>query len=343
MLLPGQDKIRTYGLKDTALARLYINSLVLGETSSDAILLRSGTLGKIGTDFGDVVFQVMKDRCKDDGTCNIFEINEFLNKIADLNGQNRSKDVVNLFSSIIPKLSAIDHKWLARIIIKDLDLQFSTEKILETYHSAAGQFYKRFDSLKKICEIVESGQDITDEILAASSVELFIHVRPQLCDRMSQTQINDILGKKELLAETKMDGERLQIHRKGNEYRYFTRQGHDVSNYFGETPETGHFTRYLHNMFNVPVTDIILDGEMMVWHKHEKRYVVKGENVIVRSIKNHDVHQECFVVYDILYLNGVNMIQKHYAERVRLMSTLFDDVEGIMLKVKRTKVKTRYY
>lgn len=42
LLVPSQDKSRSYGMKEIALARFYIGELGLGETSTDAAILKKG-------------------------------------------------------------------------------------------------------------------------------------------------------------------------------------------------------------------------------------------------------------------------------------------------------------
>lgn len=49
---------------------------------------------------------------------------------------------------------------------------------------------------------------------------------PQLCKRLGSTDLNGVvkmMGHKPFLIEEKMDGERIQLHKKGNEYLYASR------------------------------------------------------------------------------------------------------------------------
>ena len=47
------------------------------------------------------------------------------------------------------------------------------------------------------------------------------------------------MGNAEFFLETKLDGERIQMHRDGGTYKYFTRNYHDASDSFGSTANDG--------------------------------------------------------------------------------------------------------
>ena len=61
-----------------------------------------------------------------------------------------------------------------------------------------------------------------------------------LADRSES--VDDALKKMnngEFYLETKLDGERIQMHKDGGIYKYFTRNYHDVSGSFGCTADDG--------------------------------------------------------------------------------------------------------
>ena len=46
------------------------------------------------------------------------------------------------------------------------------------------------------------------------------------------------MGHKQFQIEIKYDGERSQLHKKDNTYKYYSRNGNEYSNVFGETTKT---------------------------------------------------------------------------------------------------------
>ena len=55
------------------------------------------------------------------------------------------------------------------------------------------------------------------------NVSLFVAFRPMLAERAVLEKVEKQMGHKQFYAETKYDGERSQIHKKENQYKYFSR------------------------------------------------------------------------------------------------------------------------
>lgn len=100
----------------------------------------------------------------------------------------------------------------------------------------------------------------------------------------------------ELFIETKLDGERVQIHKdpSGN-FRYFSRfgeflcikissnfncflyrNGFDFSTAFGQNQSGGSLTHRLVKALEPSVSSFILDGEMMAWDTKSMTFKQKG-------------------------------------------------------------------
>lgn len=58
-------------------------------------------------------------------------------------------------------------------------------------------------------------------------VSLFAPVRPMLADTWSPNKLRVLLKGTMLYAEVKYDGDRCQLHKRGNQYKYFSRAGND--------------------------------------------------------------------------------------------------------------------
>lgn len=77
--------------------------------------------------------------------------------------------------------------------------------------------------------------------------------------------------------ETKFDGERFQLHMKDGNFKYFSRNGYDYTQQYGQTYAQGIYTPLLKGVFKDDVRSIILDGEMMGYDKKEKKFGSKGK------------------------------------------------------------------
>lgn len=92
--------------------------------------------------------------------------------------------------------------------------------ILNAFHPDARDLYDATNSLGKICEKLNDPNVRLHEI----EIELFSPFRPMLSEECDVTKV-DVYFKKSpfLYIETKLDGERFQLHMEKGEYKYFSR------------------------------------------------------------------------------------------------------------------------
>lgn len=122
----------------------------------------------------------------------------------------------------------------------------------------------------------------------------------------------------------------------------FSRRGYEYTKVFGSGPREGWLTPRIHSFFDKSVENCILDGEMMLWHIEENRFISKGEGVNFLNMDiNAKVHQLCFCVFDILWLNGKNMINFPYYERIRVLSQVFMNSSGNIIRVTSNDIKNK--
>ena len=81
------------------------------------------------------------------------------------------------------------------------------------------------------------------------------------------------MNNRKFYVETKYDGDRIQLHKDGDVYAYFSRNAKDYTASFGEGPTMGSFTPYIHDSFSKDVKSCILDGEMVAYHPVKKCFV----------------------------------------------------------------------
>lgn len=238
------------------------------------------------------------------------------------------------------KMSAVDQKWLIAIILKEKLL--TTKQVLQCYHPKANDLYNHLSSFSKVTELLESGENI-DEVLTKTVIEPLFHVQSQLCQRILMSSVDEVLSQNDFYSETKMDGERFQLHIKDGEFKYFSRNGYDFSKSYGVSRHEGSLSPSINSLFLMDVRNIILDGEMMIWNKSKQVYHTKGENVSdVKKLNPNDPSiRPCFVVYDLLFLNDDLLINKPYAERVRILTKLFREQAGVMVLCERHKITDR--
>ena len=346
LMLPQLDRERSsYGIKETLLAKLFIGLLQLGPNSEDAIRLKNYKAPKSSKggpgDFASVLYSVVKDReyGRKDECPNVAEINSRLDEIPIVSatkGRAGPDGVEGILMNLFKRMNAIQVKWLVRIILKDMHIGLGEKTILHTFHLDAQEFYDVNANLRKVAEVLCDPSIRRHEI----DVTLFDPFRPMLAER-GDADMEKVFAKQiggtEFYIETKYDGERIQIHKDAkNNYRFFSRNGNDFTEDFGENPvsasDSGElkFCSFIHESLASNVSSVILDGEICAYNKLTESVTQKGEYMSIRGIRPEDpLYQQCLYVYDILLVNNQVVTNLPFYQRLeRLHSTIPHEVKG---------------
>lgn len=97
-----------------------------------------------------------------------------------------------------------------------------------------------------------------------------------LGQRVVIEEVEKFMNNKDFIIETKIDGERMQMHKNGEEFRYYSRNSNDYSENFGTSKYRGTLTPFICNLFNDDVTTCILDGEMVGYDPELQDFALKG-------------------------------------------------------------------
>lgn len=82
-------------------------------------------------------------------------------------------------------MSAIDRKWLTRILLKKLKLGIGEKRILEMYHPRAFDMYAQCSHLSDVVQAIESGRQL-------NLIQIFRPLRAMLCERGYISQIQNV-------------------------------------------------------------------------------------------------------------------------------------------------------
>lgn len=107
-----------------------------------------------------------------------------------------------------------------------------------------------------------------------------------LSERLDITKINSLINNDDVyFLEQKFDGERFQIHMKDGKFKFFSRNGFDYTDNYGDSFDSdGVLTKYLKDSLGESTLNFIIDGEMMGWHKTKKIFSSKGKYYIKHRI-----------------------------------------------------------
>uniref|UniRef100_A0A5S6QX03 DNA ligase n=1 Tax=Trichuris muris TaxID=70415 RepID=A0A5S6QX03_TRIMR len=343
LVLPHLDKDRSaFGLKEQGFARRLIRILGIDRSSPDAVRLlqyrqpssrQPGTAQAESSDFACIASSVIQARISGHGGATIHDVNCCLDSIADGFNNKCAEAVQAQVLWCCKTLEGIQLKWFIRMLLKRLKIGLSSDAILKMYHPDASQLYDVTVSLKRVCEQLPN----LDASIALIEVALFKPFRPMLACLVLPDDVPAAMNGEEFYVETKFDGERVQMHRNGEAYKYFSRNGGEFTSCYGGTPLQGSLTQYVHHAFKASVRNCILDGEMIGWNRANKCFATKGEHVDVKQLRSGDSISACYVVFDLLLLNDTQLVNLPLRQRLERLREVVDEIEDhLMIAKQRT-------
>lgn len=257
---------------------------------------------------------------------------------------------------LFDKTNNAEQKWILRFLLKDLKLGIGKERILNLYHRDAVKVFYYKSNLAKVlimlknvacelsgsifqtCELLHSYDVRMDEI----EIELFSPFFPMLSEKCDIKIINTVVNDcDEFLLEEKFDGERFQIHMNDGVFKYFSRNGYDYTNTFGENYDVGLLSPHLRTVFNSSVRSIVLDGEMMGFNKDTQSFGSKGMHFDVKNLSESSIHQPCFIAFDILLLNGKILTNDPLLFRLENLKKMITPKRGNFMVSEVKKFRTK--
>ncbi|KZT52994.1 ATP-dependent DNA ligase [Calocera cornea HHB12733] len=352
LLVPQCDKDRAvYGLKEQALAKIYVAVLELDPKSKTAERLRNWKkppkeLGQDNTatgsatgDFPWVLYDCIKTRVTAETTLTIDDVNTLLDS---LSANTRVQAQAAVMSQIAERCSAEDQIWIVRIILKDLKISTKENTVFSVFHPSAFEIYNSTSDLKQVCwKLYDLHCTANDE---DTEIQLFQPFQPMLCKR-PRRELQDVvklMGRKEFIIEEKLDGERIQLHKRGKEYYYCSRKGKDYTYLYGQHVGTGSLTPFIDAAFSAGVDNVILDGEMLVWDPFTEHYLPFGWLKPAALDKSNDPTKmhPCFKVFDILMLNDRRIYRWPLHKRKEALRKVFTPVTNVFEYAYETRGRT---
>jgi len=131
--------------------------------------------------------------------------------------------------------------------------------------------------------------------------------------------------------EYKLDGFRLQIHKKNNEIKLFTRRLENVTKQF---PDVVDYVKH-----NIKGESFIIDSEAVGFSPKTKKYL-PFQSISQRIKRKYDIENMAnefpveLNVFDIIYYNGKNMIKAPFIERRKIIEKIIKPAERKIVYVK---------
>ncbi|KAJ3559037.1 hypothetical protein NM688_g581 [Phlebia brevispora] len=321
LILPQKDRERAvYGLKEKNLAKIYIKLIPLQRTDFDAVRMlnwkkpteRDATSG----DFPTVLYEVISKRSSVmEGMLSVDDINDVLDQLAENMGKSdrQAKIMQRVYNRTTPE----EQRWIVRIILKDMQISVKETTVFSVFHPDAHDLFNTCSDLKKVAwELWDPMRRLKEEDKA---VQLFRAFAPMLCRRPTRKIEESIkeMGGTKFFIEEKLDGERIQLHKRGNEYFYCSRKGKDYTYLYGKHVGTGSLTPYIEDAFDSRIDDL-----------RTQPTIGTLKTAALDKSKKEFNPRPCFKIFDLLYLNGMSLLHKSLKFRKRNLRAYIKEVKG---------------
>ena len=243
-------------------------------------------------------------------------------KIANLEGRGSQDMKIKYISSLLNDATANEAKFILKILLGTLRLGVAENTLMNALAIA-------YTGEKNNREQIENAYNVSSdlghvsEVIAARGINgmlqfemsVFNPVRPMLADRVKSEE--DAINKfqDEFAAEYKLDGERAQIHKKGNEIIIFSRSLEQITQYYPDIVE------------KIPkiliCDDCILEAEIVAMNESTGDFLPFQELMhrrrkykIEQAVSDYPISVNFF---DVLYFNGKKTIDLPYLERREIL------------------------
>lgn len=298
------------------------NSYTIKPSENDYWRKQYGIVGDSGLLAQKFITEAVENQDRQD-----YSIREMYTKIlalASASGKGSQQSKVAIVVEILPRLSALEAKYFARIITGKLRLGMSNKTLLDAISWAkTGDKSLRVDLDRAYGVRADAGKLaeyvlIQKGDLAKIKLEVGVPLAAELVER--EKDVTAIINRHpELIAQYKYDGLRAQLHfiKKDGLVKIFSRN---------MEPLTEMFPDIVHSMQTLKVDSLVLDGEIIGYEQSTDTFLPFQQTI--QRKRKYDVEATSlaipvrYFVFDLLYLNGEDLTAKPLNERLTLLRNL---------------------
>ena len=263
----------------------------------------------------------------------ISELYSELKKIALTEGSGSHDIKLGILRGLMRKSSPLETKYLLRIITSTLRIGVQEATIIEGLALAftgmrenkiiIEKAYRLYPDLGEISIVLaEQGLDKVKKI----DIKYGTPILSMLASREIYTEFINRLGVP-FVAENKLDGERLQIHKQGDLVTLFSRRLLDISEQY---PDVCEVVRE-----NILAQNVIFEGEVVAMdHVYEKMRPFQVLSQRRRKYDVEDILKEvpvCLFVFDLLKLGDISYVDIPFSDRRRKLEEIVKERDEIRL------------
>ncbi len=263
-----------------------------------AIAYLSGTIRQAKVGVGWATLQKAKSHVGTTASLQIRDVDQILETISTTAGEGSVSEKQRLLGELFSRATAEEQDFLFRLMTGELR-QGALEGIMVEAVAKARELPA--SDVRRAMMLAGNLGAVAKGDLKSFAIELFRPIKPMLAK--TATDVAEALAELGPASfEYKLDGIRIQVHKRGNEVRVYSRTLNDVT---AEVPKVIAAARQL------TPRELILDGEAIVLSADGRplrfQETMKGLGVAVPFF------------FDILYVDGTSLLDQPYSARTKLL------------------------
>jgi DNA ligase-1 len=269
----------------------------------------------------------------------VLEVYNTLDEIAKTSGEGAQDKKIRLLAGILKKATPREGKYIMRTVTGRLRLGVADMTILDALAITFAQSKEARAKIERAYNVSndlgEVAKRLAEEGLRGmDKIKIVIGrpIRPMLAERLSNAkEIMEKLGGG-LAAEYKYDGERIQAHKNGDNVILFSRRSENITHHY---PDVCELIRS-----GLKAKEAVVEGEAVAINIQTGEFLPFQELMHRRRKYGIEEAMEKYPVtlflFDVLYVDGEEMLDKPYLERRRKLEEIV--VEGERVRIATSKI-----
>ncbi|NXA03829.1 DNLI3 ligase, partial [Sapayoa aenigma] len=309
LLLPGVIKI-VYNLNDKQIVKLFSRIFNCNQDE----MIRDLEQGDVSETIR--IFFEQSKTCPPaaKSLLTIQEVDEFLIQLSKLTKEDDQQSVLQQISR---RCTGNDLKCIIRLIKHDLKMNAGAKHVLDALDPNAYEAFKASRNLQDVVERVLKNQQEAEKVpglkrTLSVQASLMTPVQPMLAEACKSIEYAMKKCPNGMYAEIKYDGERVQVHKNGDHFSYFSRSLKPVLPH-----KVAHFKDFIPQAFPGGQS-MILDSEVLLIDNKTGKPLPFGTLGVHKKAAFQDANV-CLFVFDCIYFNDISLMDRPLCERRKFL------------------------
>jgi len=310
------EVLRKIGPEDVSYVTLFLAGKPFPEADPRVLEISYATLSTAGRTMSQTLLT------ENTNPLTIAEVFSTLGKLAEVKGVGSKEKRLTLLSSLFSRTTPLETEYLTRMLLGEMRIGVVEGVLLDAVAEASGvtrQLVRRAHMLHgDIGDVAKIAMTKGSVALEKVGLRLFVPVKPMLAE-MAESIPQVLAEHKEGSAfEYKLDGARIQIHRKQDRIKIFSRRLTDVTD---SVPEIVDYAKT-----KVKSSEFLIEGEVVALGEGGKP--VPFQDLMRRFRRVHGIEDMVekiplrLYLFDVLHSEGKTLIDLPYTERWEILSRL---------------------